>query len=403
MWAILFISSKEKVPIMYARNTLILLVSCLLFACQSTDKQTTVNSPTLLNDSLFPTYHLFAVETPDEIFFLDDDAKAFAERAVYEISISEKNPKRFAKSLFEHSDQNDGAVVYRNNANTVANSTFNNRSANCLSLSIMAYALAEHAGLDAEFYEIDIPEYWTRKDGYSLLNGHINLQVSVPDNPLLVSVGASAVTIDFDPQMLRSPFPRKVISKQKVLSMFYNNKGADALVANRYTRAYGYFRAAALMSPQLQQSWVNLGVLYRKIGELDQAELTYKHALSLNEDNLTAWENLSILYVHQGRNDEAMAITEMVETKRRTNPFYHFILGEQAFDEGALAQALSHYQRALRLDDGHHEILFGMAKVLHELGDIHQSQRYLQQALKQADNDQDKTRYTSKLAAIASS
>ena len=52
-------------------------------------------------------------------------------------------------------------------------------------------------------------------------------------------------------------------SENKVIAMFYNNKGADAIVANSYTRAYSYFRAAATIAPELAQSWVNLGVLYR--------------------------------------------------------------------------------------------------------------------------------------------
>ena len=48
-------------------------------------------------------------------------------------------------------------MLYRNSANTTANTTFNNRAANCLSLSIMTYALAEHVGLNATFYEVEIP------------------------------------------------------------------------------------------------------------------------------------------------------------------------------------------------------------------------------------------------------
>ena len=359
---------------------LVVLLSCFaLIGCQSTDEQSSVAAPALLNDQLFPSYVLFSVESPEEIFYLGEEAQRFAERAVYENSASEKNLKRLVKAIFDRSEQ---GVLYRNSANTTANSTFNNRAANCLSLSIMAYALAEHAGLKATFYEVEIPEYWTRRDGFSLLNGHINLRVTVPNEPLIVSVGASSADIDFDPQMIRSHFPRNSVSKTKILSMFYNNKGADALVANSYTRAYSYFRAAAKLSPDLHQSWVNLGILYRMVGAYEQAELVYKHALSLNDDNLTAWENLAILYSHQDRRDEAKAITEMVESRRRDNPYYHYILG---------------------IDDSRHEILFAVAKTFHELGDISKAQSYLEKAVRHSANDQDRMRYASKIAALASS
>lgn len=382
-------------------NTRILIVvlCTLLVACQSTERKVTSASPTLLDDSLFPSYGLFPVETPEEIFYLDEEAQQFAERAVYESSASEKNVKRLVKSIFGRSEH---GVLYRNSANTTANTTFNNRAANCLSLSIMAYALAEHAGLKATFYEVDIPEYWTRRDGFSLLNGHINLRVSVPNEPLLVSIGSSYADIDFDPQMIQSDFPRNAVPKERVLSMFYNNKGADALVANSYSRAYSYFRAAATLSPSLQQSWVNLGVLYRMVGAYEQAELAYKHALTINDSHLTAWENLAILYIHQERDEEAKAITEMVEARRRSNPYYHFILGEQDYDEGKYARAIEHYQRALRIDDSRHEILFSLARTYHQLGDINNAQRYLEKAVRHSPNEQDRSRYMSKIAALAS-
>lgn len=382
-------------------NTRILIVvlCTLLVACQSTERKVTSASPTLLDDSLFPSYGLFPVETPEEIFYLDEEAQQFAERAVYESSASEKNVKRLVKSIFGRSEH---GVLYRNSANTTANTTFNNRAANCLSLSIMAYALAEHAGLKATFYEVDIPEYWTRRDGFSLLNGHINLRVSVPNEPLLVSIGSSYADIDFDPQMIQSDFPRNAVPKERVLSMFYNNKGADALVANSYSRAYSYFRAAAILSPSLQQSWVNLGVLYRMVGAYEQAELAYKHALTINDSHLTAWENLAILYIHQERDEEAKAITEMVEARRRSNPYYHFILGEQDYDEGKYARAIEHYQRALRIDDSRHEILFSLARTYHQLGDINNAQRYLEKAVRHSPNEQDRSRYMSKIAALAS-
>ena len=383
---------------MSARLAVPLLFCIALSACQSTENQQVKAGPTLLNDSLFPSYSLFPVETAEEIFFLDKDAKFFAEQAVYEKSALQKNVRGLVKAIFDHSDQ---GMLYRNGANTTANTTFNNRAANCLSLSIMTYALAEHVGLKATFYEVEIPEYWTRREGYSLLNGHINLRVQLPEDPNVVSIGGSWADVDFDPQTLRSHFPRVAISENKVIAMFYNNKGADAIVANSYTRAYSYFRAAATIAPELAQSWVNLGVLYRMVDAYDQAETVYKHALSLSDENLTAWENLSILYRYQNRHEEAKNITQMVDNKRQSNPFYHYILGEQAYDDEQYEAAISHYQKGLKLDNTRHEILFGLAKTYYESGDITNAEQYLARAMKHADNRQDKSRYQSKLSALA--
>ena len=183
--------------------------------------------------------------------------------------------------------------------------------------------------------------------------------------------------------------------------MFYNNKGADALVANSYTKAYSYFRAAATIAPELAQSWVNLGVLYRMADAYEQAEAAYRHALSLNSENLTAWENLSILYRYQDRFEEAKTINQMVDTKRQSNPFYHYILGEQAFDNEEYEAAISYYLKGLKLDNTRHEILFGLAKTYFESGDITNAEQYLSRAIKHANNRQDKSRYQSKLSTLA--
>ncbi|WP_394224389.1 tetratricopeptide repeat protein [Alteromonas gracilis] len=385
---------------MNARLVAIIIFCFVLSACKSSDDKQVQASPALLNDSLFPTYTLFSVESPEEIFFLEEDAQRFAEKAVHEKNVLQKNIKGLVKAIFNHSDR---GMLYRNSANTTANTTFNNRAANCLSLSIMTYALAEHVGLDATFYEVDIPEYWTRRDGYSLLNGHINLRISLPKESTVAAVGGTWADVDFDPQMLRNYFPRNSVSRNVIISMYYNNKGADALVANRYTRAYSYFRAAATLSPELQQSWVNLGVLYRMVDAYEQSEMAYKHALSLDGENLTAWENLSILYSYQDREEEARKITQMVESRRKNNPFYHYILGEQELEAGNVHLAILHYERGLRLDSARHEILFGLAKAFHELGDVSETQRYLERAVRHSPNDQEKRRYSSKLATLASS
>lgn len=384
---------------MKARVLFTVLTILIVCGCQSTAQIQTRVTPQLLDDSIFPSHHYYSVESADAVFFLDEDAQRFAERAVFEKSITEKNVKGLVKAIFDRSDK---GMRYLTTANTVANTTFNNRTANCLSLSIMTFALAEHAGLEATFYKVKIPEYWTRQSGYSMLNGHINLRVSVPEDPLITSVGSRWADVDFDPQMLRDQFPRVSVSKNTVLSMFYNNKGADALVANSYTKAYSYFKAAVEMDPLHQQSWVNLGVLYRMVDAYEQSERAYKHALSINDDNLTAWENLSILYYYQDRHQEAATIKEMVETRRRNNPFYHYILGEQALEEGNAEIALVHYQKGLRLDNTRHEILFGVAKAYHELGDVSKAQAFLERASRHSPNDQEKQRYASKVASLAS-
>jgi Flp pilus assembly protein TadD len=179
--------------------------------------------------------------------------------------------------------------------------------------------------------------------------------------------------------------------------MFYNNKGADALLRKDYISAYAYFREALLFDPDFDSGWVNLGILYRLSGYFNQAEKTYQHALGLNSDSLTAWENLAYLYTFTGREEQAADILADVEYKRNSNPYYHVNLGEQEMEQEHWDQALAHFRRALALDKSKHEVYFGLARAYFEIGELQQSRRYLKQAKSKAHNRQDEDNYQKKI------
>lgn len=380
------------------KSMFVLFIMCFLFGCQATPPRTETTERAIFDDSLFPNYQAFPLENEDTIFALNDDAKAFVDGIFRPLENRERNINTLVSAIFDRSQM---GMLYQSSANSIASTTFDNRTANCLSLSIMTYALAEYAGFDATFYSVEIPEYWTRRAGFSFLNGHVNLRVAVKDDPFVTFIGPSKVDVDFDPQMIRNHFPRNVVSKKNIIAMFYNNKGAEALIANSYSRAYRYFKAAAQLAPDVQESWVNLGVLYRMVDAFDASEVAYEYAITNDDNNLTAWENLAILYNYQGRKEASKVIFEMVELRRSSNPFYHFILGEQAFDKGKLDEAIRFYNKARKLDSGRHEFAFGLAKAYLETGDVSKAQNYLSLAKRLATDEQEKGRYQSKLTTLA--
>ena len=105
-----------------------------------------------------------------------------------------------------------------------ASQTYANLNANCLSLSILAYSLADYLGIKARFQKVHIPEYWAMNKGVNLLTGHINLSI---DNALMQTIPATMVyqrdkqlTIDFDPNIRKQRFKTSPISKEFVTAMF---------------------------------------------------------------------------------------------------------------------------------------------------------------------------------------
>lgn len=378
---------------------LVILPVFTLMGCQSTN-YSVIDTKTLLNDEVFSGYKKVTIEGPDEIFELDRDARAFVDSTQLKTQTENKNLKNLVRQIFDHSEH---GLRYKSDANSVAVETFANQAANCLSLTIMTYAMAKHAGYDATFYEVDIPEYWTRRDGVNLLNGHINLRISLRNNSKKNQMSEDYIDVDFDPQAIRDDFHRHAVSKNKVIAMFYNNKGADALLAGNDLLAYAYFKEAATFYDGFGSTWVNLGVLYRRMGQFDLAQSSYENAIALDDDNFTAWENLALLFRLQGKNEDAEDIRRKVIAKRETNPFYHYILGEEALDIGKPDEAVAHFNRARRLDRTRHEILFGLGKAHLELGDIARAKKFMELAAKHAVDAQDEYRYLNKVSMLQSS
>ena len=372
------------------------LIMICISACQNIEQEQ-LASTIVLHDEVFADFATYPIESEEQIFALNDEALAFVKQSMKGQFNPQDKIESLVRNVFSRSRFN---LLYRAEANTTANETFDNRAANCLSMSIMTYALAKQAGFGVRFQDVEIPEYWTRREGQSLLNGHINLQILPKPNNEKMRFITRGFEVDFDAQASREHFPKTFLSLQQVLAMYYNNKGADALLAAEYGNAYAYFKAAITHEPHLVSGLANLGYLYRLNGHYQFAEDTYLRALEVDQDNLTAWGNLAYLYRHTQRLAEASQISARIERKRGDNPFYHVKLGDTALENRQWQQALQHYRTALRLNKSYHEVFFGLAKAYHALGDIPRSKRYLTLAKKKSRTQQEQDNYQVKLALL---
>lgn len=376
----------------------VLFTFILLLGCQSAP-EVLVNHKPLLLDQEFVGFENVSIETEKEIFALSREAKDFAKLAVRGMSEPEDKIQALVQHVFSRSDLN---LLYRADANTVADQTFQNKAANCLSMSIMTYALAKELGFDVRFQDIEIPEYWTIREGQSVLNRHINLQIIPREkNRIHFHFVTRGFEVDFDAQATRQHFPKTRLKRKQVVAMFHNNVGADALIKKDYVTAYAYFRAAILRSPDLSSALANLGYLYRLTGHLGYSEVAYLQAISKEKNNWSAWRNLSHLYRYMGREQEALDIESRVALKRSSNPFFYINKGDIAYQKQQWNIALNHYQKALKLDKSYHEVYFGLGKTYFELGNIQRSHHYLQLAKKKSKTEQEQATYQGKLNLLA--
>jgi len=360
---------------------LIVFALPLLFSCQNSNnsymKAGSLVKPVYLDQQFINSTSL-RVETEEEVFMLDDEMIQMVENFLNINKNDQIKAKQLLKQIFSSEKI---SLSYSSNANLTAREAFHSQKANCMSLTIMAYALAKRAKLNINFQQVDVPEYWVRNGQYNLLTGHINLLVN-PRNPRKYIVyGNDSIQIDFDPYAIKQSFPRKVISKKTVLAMFYNNKGGQAIVEGKYNIAYQYLKAATSTDTMLSSAWGNLAVLYRLTGYLPEAEDTYRYAIAINHNNLTSLTNLAKLLRSQQKNEEADEIESILLQKRINNPYYHAVLADEAYYQHDYLNALKHYKKALHLSNKIHEIYFGIAKVYYQMNRLSDAERALKKAL----------------------
>jgi tetratricopeptide (TPR) repeat protein len=183
--------------------------------------------------------------------------------------------------------------------------------------------------------------------------------------------------------------------------MFYNNKAADLIINGQLDHAYAYLKASLNYAPNYKGALLNLGYVYRQKQELNLAEQSYRAIIALDEDYLSAWENLATIYLATDRQAEAQAIYTKLEQSRKSNPYYHLMLAEQAMYEGLFKEGIAHLLNAVELDDSQHQFYFGLAQAYRQLGNLEKYEHYLVIAKRKAGDSSASERYSDKLSILA--
>jgi len=381
--------------------TSVFIFLLLIVGCQNsltTEGMLLIKIDELYLDQQFPTYKNYPIETEDDIFSLDDEMRLMVSDKLVPIRDVRKRSLKLLKQIF---DQENVALAYNSGANVSAKEAYHNQQANCLSLTIMAYSLAKEAGLNVDFQDVRIPEYWVRDGDQNMLSGHVNLVITETKAPnQMIFIGSNILTIDFDPVISRKSFPSKIINKNTVIAMYYNNKGGQALFDNELVKAYAYFKAATKVAPSYSSTWGNLGVLYRKVDHDKHAMNNYRHAMNLDKKNYNTMSNMSIILHEQGKFEQVNRIKKVLHKKRHNNPYYHALLADEAFYHGHNKQALIHYRRAIMLAHNIHEFHFGMAKVYYVMNDHKRAEKSLKKAIIYNKNKAIDDRYTAKMSIM---
>lgn len=252
-----------------------------------------------------------------------------------------------------------------------ADEAFVARTGNCLTFSSLFVAMARDAGLKAWYQEISTPPNWSAVNDTLLVSMHVNAIVLDNDK---------RITIDVSRRKQQQNDVARRLGDLEAEAQYYNNFGADALIVNDLARAYAYFKKALSTHPDLAYVWSNLGVVYRRNEQTDDAITAYRFALQVDPDQAVALNNLFLIYEEDGELESAARLQKRVEKNRRKNPYYLHYLAEVANEERRYFDAIGLLKQAIRLDEGEYRFHYTLAQSQYYAGETEIARASLERA-----------------------
>jgi Tfp pilus assembly protein PilF len=331
----------------------------------------------------------------EDVFALDDEMRRYIDHAIARHLRTAGRQQGLLAAMY---DRNMLKLEYDGGVTRTAREAFQARSGNCLSLVILTAALADHLSLPVTFQSVEVEDSWSRSRGLLFVSGHVNLVIG----GRLLDKGRGfgtnfTMTVDFlAPQDLRRRHVT-LISKQRVLAMYFNNRAAETLGSGDLDQAYAYARAALLQDPAFPSAQITLGVVYHQRGLLAQAEAAFRHALRAQPTNTQALADLSAVLVTMGRDAEAQQVKQELARLEDFPPFHFFELGKAAVQRGDLEAGLAFLKRELSRDPDYHEVHFWLAQAYRDMGDNRSARRHLTLAVANSTTRSDHDLYAAKL------
>jgi tetratricopeptide (TPR) repeat protein len=251
--------------------------------------------------------------------------------------------------------------------------TYHEGRGNCLSFVNLFVGLAREFRLNPYYVEVKDYQRWNFSQGSVVSHGHIVAGLRI-DGELS--------TFDFLPYRPKSYRDFEPISDLKATAHYYNNLGAEALMAGDLEGARRYVRIAVELAPEFEKALNNLGVILLRAGESDRALEVFRRGLEMDPDNVAMLTNAARTYQELGRTAAANELLARLEGVQHSNPFFYLYRGELALGQGDLDLALDYMRKAYRRDSEVPEVHLGLVKIYLALGDRERALHHVERALK---------------------
>lgn len=285
----------------------------------------------------------------------------------------------------------DLGLAYAASPTRNAMETYQARQGNCLSFVNLFVALARHSRLPAFFVEVVDHQRWHHKEGVVVSQGHIVAGLHV---------GGKLRTFDFLPYRPKSYRNFRPIDDVRAVAHFYNNRGAEALLAGDLEGSLPLLTIAYRLDPTFDKARSNLAVAWMRSGRIEDAVALLEEGLEADPDHGIFLVNLARGYQRLGQHLEARRILERLDRASHASPYFFLYRAELAQAEGDLRRALEALRDGLQRDSEVPDLHVAFVKVYLDLGDFERARHHLGRAL-QLDATHAEAQRLARLLAVA--
>lgn len=238
-------------------------------------------------------------------------------------------------------DKSGHHMKYEVGANLTPIEAYEQRRGNCLSFTFLLVSLAQEFDIKLNFNEVDLPDTWGLNDTKDVVFfRHVNA--------ILKTSGSSQV-FDLAMENYDARYPQRFISKRQAVALLHSNLAIEKLEMREHNAAFHHMKIAVAMYPQNADMWINLGVIYKHLKDLESAERAFLEARRHLDKNGLAASNLERLYRQQGKSKLAKNFNKKAQYARQKNPYLHYQQAQQHYKAENYTQARKAIKKAKRL------------------------------------------------------
>jgi len=132
-------------------------------------------------------------------------------------------------------------------------------------------------------------------------------------------------------------------SDNEEAQMFYD-RGTQYMIDKQPDKAQYCLMKAVELDPAFMQAIDHLAIVYRRQGNLEEAEKLYLQSLTLDEKNTVPYANLALIYRQMNRLGDAAKMYQRIQQLEPENP-------ESYYGMGALYQTIGEYEKSKEFFD----------------------------------------------------